>query len=79
MSDEGIGIPEEDQSVIFQKFMQTKNATTRPVSGSGLGLSLAKEYAELHGGDITVRSKVNEGSIFRVTIPFEEPDFDIEQ
>ena len=79
VSDEGIGIPEEDQSVIFQKFMQTKNATTRPVSGSGLGLSLAKEYAELHGGDITVRSKVNEGSIFRVTIPFEEPDFDIEQ
>ena len=77
VSDEGVGISEEDLGIVFEKFKQGEKATARPVSGRGLGLSLAKEYAELHGGKITVRSKEGEGSIFKVAIPYEEPDFDI--
>lgn len=75
VSDEGVGISEEDQRIIFQKFMQAESAIARPVSGSGLGLSLAREYAELHGGTIEVQSKKGEGSVFRVIIPCERPDF----
>lgn len=78
VSDEGVGISDEDKQVIFQKFMQAESAIARPVSGSGLGLSLAKEYAELHGGTIEVQSKKGEGSVFRVIIPCERPDFDID-
>lgn len=78
VSDEGVGVSEEDKQIIFQKFMQAESAIARPVSGSGLGLSLAKEYAELHGGAIEVQSKKGEGSVFRVIIPCERPDFDID-
>lgn len=75
VSDEGVGISEEDQRIIFQKFMQAESAIARPVSGSGLGLSLAREYAELHGGTIEVQSKKGEGSVFRVIIPLREARF----
>ena len=79
VTDNGIGISEEDQKTVFQKFMQAESAVARPVSGSGLGLSLAKEYAELHGGAISVQSAPGEGSTFTVSIPYEEPDFGLEQ
>ena len=78
VSDTGIGISEEDQKVVFRKFTQAKSAVARPVSGSGLGLSLAKEYAELHGGSIVVQSEPGKGSTFTVRIPYEKPDFDFE-
>lgn len=79
VSDEGVGISEEDQQIVFQKFKQAESAIARPVSGSGLGLSLAKEYAELHGGTITVRSVPNEGSTFTVSIPYKKPIFNLDQ
>ena len=79
VTDEGVGISEEDQRIVFQKFMQAESAIVRPVSGSGLGLSLAKEYAELHGGTVTVQSTPGEGSTFTVCIPYEEPIFDLDQ
>ena len=79
VADEGVGISEEDQQIVFQKFMQAESAIIRPVSGSGLGLSLAKEYAELHGGTITVRSAPGKGSTFTVRIPYREPVFDLGQ
>lgn len=78
VADNGIGIPKEEQELVFQKFRQAESAVAKPVSGSGLGLSLAKEYAELHGGGITVASEPDKGSIFTVYIPFEEPDFGLE-
>ncbi len=78
VADDGIGISDKDQKVVFQKFMQAESAVARPVSGSGLGLSLAKEYAELHGGTISVKSEPGKGSIFTVRIPFEKPDFGLE-
>lgn len=76
--DNGSGIPEEEQQAVFEKFRQTESAMSKPVSGSGLGLALAKEYTELHGGTIVVRSKPGEGSTFTVCLPYHKPDFDFE-
>ena len=58
--------------------MQGKRSVARPVSGSGLGLTLAREYAEFHGGTIALQSELGKGSTFTVCIPFEEPDFDLD-
>lgn len=68
--DNGTGIPEEEQRAIFEEFVQASDHMDKPTSGSGLGLALAKEYAELHGGSIQVKSTVGEGSIFTVVLPY---------
>ena len=67
--DEGIGIPKEKLSSIFKRFeqIQTKNKIEK--QGSGIGLYLVKSLVTLHGGNIKVESKVNEGSKFIITIP----------
>ena len=67
--DEGIGIPKEKLSSIFKRFeqLQTKNKIEK--QGSGIGLYLVKSLVTLHGGNIKVESKVNEGSNFIITIP----------
>ena len=78
VADNGVGISDEDQRIIFDKFIQGKGLVARPVSGSGLGLALAKEYAELLGGDIVVRSQLGAGSTFTVILPLEEPDFELD-
>ena len=78
VEDDGMGISEEDQAIVFEKFVQARNSVSRPVSGSGLGLTLAKEYAELHGGRILLESTLGKGSLFTVRIPFEEPEFGFE-
>lgn len=70
--------PKEDQRLIFDKSSQGEGSVARPVSGSGLGLTLAKEYAELHNGDILLQSEMGTGSTFTVRIPFEAPDFGLE-
>lgn len=75
VTDDGVGIPADEHEIIFEKFKQTRSSMARPVSGSGLGLALAKEYVELHGGSIRVASAPGEGSIFRVVLPCEKPSF----
>lgn len=67
--DNGIGIRKEDQPFIFEKFVQSDSSIYRKYSGSGLGLALAKELAELHGGWICVVSELGQGSLFTVGIP----------
>jgi|GEM_PF-3178045 len=67
VQDRGIGIPEEDQIHLFEAFHRGKNVGT--VSGTGLGLTLAQQAVELHGGTITLTSKVGVGTTFIVTIP----------
>ncbi|HEX2983933.1 MAG TPA: HAMP domain-containing sensor histidine kinase, partial [Ignavibacteriales bacterium] len=65
ISDTGIGIPPENIDRIFDKFVQVKNN----VSGSvGLGLTIAKEIIEMHGGSIHVESEINKGSIFEIRL-----------
>lgn len=68
--DEGIGIPENEQSRIFEAFVRGKNTTA--IQGTGLGLSIVKKAVDLLGGQICVESQVNKGTTFTVTIPFDE-------
>lgn len=72
--DTGEGIPEEDLPYIFEKLYRAKRTKRRPVEGSGLGLTLAQQIIQAHGGEITVQSKLNEGSVFTFTLPYEAHD-----
>jgi len=67
--DSGIGISEEDQQHVFEKFYRANDPRLGDITGSGLGLALAHEIVRLHGGDLTVESVFNEGSTFRVVLP----------
>jgi PAS domain S-box-containing protein len=70
VKDTGAGIPEKEIPHMFERFHRAENVTGRTYEGTGIGLSLTKELALLHGGNISVKSKVGKGSTFRVTIPF---------
>ena len=67
--DTGIGIPEQKQHLIFQKFQQLENPLTRQFKGTGLGLVLTRALVRLHGGDITFLSKEGKGSEFTLLLP----------
>lgn len=69
VEDTGIGIPEADQEMLFSRFFRAAQARESAVPGSGLGLSIAKSIAELHGGQISATSVYGEGSTFRVQFP----------
>ena len=71
VKDTGIGIPKNKLDVIFDRFIQADNSTTKLYGGTGLGLSICKSLLELFNGDIWVESEVNVGSTFYFTIPYE--------
>lgn len=66
--DTGIGIADDQQSIIFQAFRQKEEQSTRRYGGTGLGLTITKRLVEMMGGEITVESEVGRGSEFKVTI-----------
>ncbi|MDP2068006.1 MAG: PAS domain S-box protein [Lutibacter sp.] len=70
VKDSGIGIKPEKQKMIFERFSQAEKELSKKVGGLGLGLSIAKENAELLGGKITVVSQLGKGAVFFVTIPY---------
>jgi signal transduction histidine kinase len=73
ITDEGIGIPADDLSHLFETFFRARNAISIP--GSGLGLIIARQFTELHGGSIQVESEENRGTTFTVTLPLSpQPD-----
>ncbi|MFQ4141379.1 ATP-binding protein [Chlorogloeopsis sp. ULAP02] len=67
--DTGIGIPEHQQHLIFQKFQQLENPLTRQFEGTGLGLVLTRALARLHGGDVSFLSREGQGSQFTLLLP----------
>lgn len=67
IQDQGIGIPKAEQARLFNSFFRASNVETIP--GSGLGLSIVKQYVELHGGQIQFESQVNQGTTFTVSVP----------
>jgi signal transduction histidine kinase len=71
ITDTGIGIPEDKLIAVFDPFVQAESGTTRSIEGSGLGLTISRRLARLMGGDLTVRSKVGEGSTFTLCVPAE--------
>jgi PAS domain S-box-containing protein len=71
VADTGVGIPEERLEAVFSPFTQLGRALNSPNTGVGLGLAISRELARAMGGDVTVSSKVGEGSIFTLTLPSE--------
>lgn len=71
--DNGIGIPADKQELVFERFTQENMSTQRRYGGSGLGLSLVRELAEMFGGSVQLESVPGEGSTFKVLLPVECP------
>ena len=67
--DTGIGIPEEDIPLVFERFYRVDKARSRADGGSGLGLAICKHIAEVHGGSVEVESRQGKGSTFSVYLP----------
>jgi signal transduction histidine kinase len=76
VADTGMGIAEEDIKNLFQKFKQVEGSSTRRFEGTGLGLAMVKEFSELLGGSVSVKSSPGKGSIFtvRLSAPFTEEE-----
>lgn len=67
--DTGIGIPEDKQKLVFEKFTQAEGSTTRNFGGTGLGLAITKKLVEMMNGHIILHSRPGHGATFRVTVP----------
>jgi signal transduction histidine kinase len=72
VKDNGIGIPEDKQQVIFEPFKQIDSSLSRIYSGTGLGLTIVKHLVEMQGGEIKVKSELTKGSTFTVLWPAKE-------
>ncbi|MFL5309767.1 MAG: sensor histidine kinase [Myxococcales bacterium] len=78
VEDNGIGIPKDLQSKVFDTFFQADSSASREYGGAGLGLSIVKSYVEAHGGGISVRSEPGKGSVFTLVVPIEPPGAPLE-
>ncbi|MEZ5335300.1 MAG: PAS domain-containing protein [Methanolobus sp.] len=74
VTDNGMGISEEDQKKLYSAFVQLDWSLNRKFEGTGLGLSIVKKFVEAHGGRISLESHLGEGSRFEVVLPMLTPD-----
>jgi signal transduction histidine kinase len=72
IEDTGIGIPQQSLPHIFDRFHQVDGSTTRKYQGVGIGLALARDLAQQHGGRLTARSQLGRGTTFRIELPIDE-------
>ncbi|HEY6017081.1 MAG TPA: HAMP domain-containing sensor histidine kinase, partial [Gaiellaceae bacterium] len=70
VEDTGIGIPEDERDRLFQRFFRSSSATRQAVQGTGLGLAISKAIVEAHGGTIAAEPGAEQGTVFRVELPF---------
>jgi signal transduction histidine kinase len=76
VADTGMGIPNDDLERVFERFYRTDTSRARTSGGFGLGLAIVRDLVNAMGGAITVKSKVGEGSCFRVLLPIAVPGYD---
>ena len=69
VADQGIGIPQEDQNRVFERFYRVEKGRARKNGGTGLGLAIVKHITQLYGGTVSLESEVGKGSTFTVTLP----------
>lgn len=74
VGDTGPGISSDEQEKIFERFYQVNASFNRVYGGTGIGLAISKEIVKLHGGVITIESKLGEGSIFKICLPIADAD-----
>lgn len=70
VKDTGVGIPAHELPRLFERFHRVENQKSRSFEGSGIGLALVQELVKLHGGSITVESKIGTGTSFKIDVPF---------
>jgi signal transduction histidine kinase len=73
IADNGPGIPEDDMPRLFERFFRVDAERTKNAASTGLGLAIARELTELHGGKITAQNRASGGLVFRIEIPFASP------
>lgn len=78
VEDTGIGIEKDNFELVFERFKQVDNSTTRSYGGTGLGLAIAKHIVLLHGGQVDLTSEMGKGSKFRVLLPAADPTLSTE-
>jgi DNA-binding response OmpR family regulator/anti-sigma regulatory factor (Ser/Thr protein kinase) len=71
VTDTGIGIANQDFDRVFHEFQQLDSGVARGQPGTGLGLTLTRRFANLHGGDVRLKSELGKGSVFTITLPLE--------
>jgi two-component system phosphate regulon sensor histidine kinase PhoR len=69
VADQGIGIQRHEHHRVFEKFYRSDDRLSRSIEGSGLGLSIVQHVAHAHGGKVTLRSTIGQGSVFTLTLP----------
>ncbi len=78
VADTGMGIEDDKLEKIFENFQQATSGTSRLFGGTGLGLAIVKQLVEAQGGTVSVKSKVNEGSVFSFTLQFQKTNAETE-
>jgi signal transduction histidine kinase len=78
VSDTGVGIPEEAREYIFDPFRQVDSSMTREHKGTGMGLAIVKQLAQLMGGSVSLESALGQGSTFTVLLPLTQPQGGVE-